>query len=118
MRKKEFSTDDDDNKKYFKVRDHCHFIGKYGGAAHDICNLRYKTPKEIPAVLHDGSTYDYHFVIKELAEEFVGQLECFRENTEKCMTFSVPIKKELDNGKPITYKIKFTDSFIFMSSSL
>ena len=67
--KKEFSADDDDNKKYFKVRDHCHFIGKYGGAAHDICNLRYKTPKEILAVLHNGSTYDYHFVIKELAED-------------------------------------------------
>ena len=29
-----------------------------------------------------------------------------RENTEKCITFSVPIKKELDNGKLITYKIK------------
>ena len=28
------------------------------------------------------------------------------ENTEKCITFSVPIKKELDNGKLITYKIK------------
>ena len=39
------------------------------------------------------------------------------ENTEKCRTFSVPIKKELDNGK-ILCKIKFIDSFRFMSSSL
>ena len=23
-------------KKYFKVKDHCHYIGKYRGAAHDI----------------------------------------------------------------------------------
>ena len=30
----------------------------------------------------------------------------------------MPIKKELDNGKTITYKIKFIDSFRFMSSSI
>ena len=40
------------------------------------------------------------------------------ENTEKYITFSVPIKKELDNGKTITYKIDFIDSFRFISSSL
>ena len=33
--KKRFSTDDD-NEKYFKVRDHCHYTGKYRGDAHDI----------------------------------------------------------------------------------
>ena len=42
--KKEFSTDKND-KKYHKVRDHCHYTGKFRGAAHNICNLRYKTPK-------------------------------------------------------------------------
>ena len=63
-------------------------------------------------VLH----YDDHFIIKELAEEFEGQFECLRKNTEKYITFSVPIKKQL--GKSITYKIKFIDSFRFMSSSL
>ena len=46
-------------KKYQKVRDHCHYIGKYRGAAHDICNLRYKTPKEIPSVFNNCFTYDY-----------------------------------------------------------
>ena len=51
--KKGFSTDDE-NKKYFKVRDHCHSIGKYREGAHDICSLRYKTPKEIPVVFHNG----------------------------------------------------------------
>ena len=59
-----------------------------------------------------------HFIIKDLAEELEGQFECLGENTEKYITFSVPIKKELDNGKSITYKIKFIDSFKFMSSSL
>ena len=92
--KKGFSTDDN-NKKYHKVRDHCHYTGKYRGAAHDICNLRYKIPKEIPVVFHNGSTYDYHFIIKNLAEEFEGEFECLGENTEKNITFSVPIKKEI-----------------------
>ena len=62
--RKRFSTDEN-NKKYHKVRDHCHYRGKYGGAALDIYNLRYKIPKEIPAVFHNGSTYDYHFIIKD-----------------------------------------------------
>ena len=73
---KRFSTDDN-NKKYHKVRNHCNFKGKYRGAAHDIFNLRYKIPKEIPAVFHNGSTYDYHFIIKELEEEFWGRTGVF-----------------------------------------
>ena len=40
------------------------------------------------------------------------------ENTEKYIAFSVPVKKELDNGKTITYKLKFFDSFRFMLTSL
>ena len=119
--KKEFSTDENDKnafKLYHKVRDHCHYTRKFRGAAHNICNLRYNVPKKIPIVFHNGSTYDYHFVIKKLPEEFKGKFECLGENTEKYITFSVPIKKELDNGKTITYKLKFIDSFRFMSTSL
>ena len=59
--KKRFSTDD--GQKNFKVKDHCYYTGKYRDAAHDICNLRYKIPKYIPVVFHNGSTYDYHFII-------------------------------------------------------
>ena len=61
---------DNNDKKNYKVRDHCHYTGKYRGAAHNICNLRYKVSKEIPIVFHNGSTYDYHFIIKELVKEF------------------------------------------------
>ena len=59
---------DDDNKKYQKVRYHCHYTGNYRGAAHDICNLKYKTPREIPIVFHNGYTCDYQFIIKEIAK--------------------------------------------------
>ena len=69
-------------------------------------------------MFHDGSTYDYHFIFKQLAEEFEGEFECLGENTEKYITFSVPLKKENDNGKKITYKLKFIDSYRFMSTSL
>ena len=111
--KKGFSTDDSD-KKYHKVIDHCHYTEKYRGAAHDIYNLRYKIPKEVPVVFHNGSTYDYHFIIKELAEELEGEFECLDENTEEYITFSVPVKKEItkndkngnDKITKISYKIK------------
>ena len=70
-------------------------------------------------VFHNGSTYDYHFIIKELVKEFEGNFDCLSENTEKYITFSVPLKKKIENKNlEITYKIKFIDSFRFMSSSL
>ena len=101
------------------MRDNCHYTGKYRGAAHNICNLRYKVPKEIPVVFHNGSTYDYHFIIKELVKEFEGNFDCLGENNEKYITFSVPLKQKIENKNlEITYKIKFIDSFRFMSSSL
>ena len=110
----------DDNKKYHKVRGHCHYTGEYRGAAHRICNLRYNMPREISAIGHNASAYDYHLVIKELAKEFEGQFECLGENTEKYITFSIPIEKQLDNGQAIIYKIRFEEShsYLKMSSSL
>ena len=118
--KKEFNTDDND-KKHHKVKDYCHYTGKYRGATHNTCNLRYRIPKEISIVFHNGSTYDYHFIIKDLVKEFDGNFECLGENTEKYITFSVPLKKEIKNKNKIieiTYKIKFIDSYRFMSTSL
>ena len=64
--------------------------------------------------------------MKELANEFKGQLECLGENTEKYKTFSVSTEKEIrkvdkDGNEDITtfsYKIKFTDSARSMASSL
>ena len=54
--------------------------------------------------------------LKNLAEELKDEFECLGENSEKYITFSVPLKKE-NNGKTI-YKLKFIDSYRFMQTSL
>ena len=61
--KEKFGNKCFEDKKY-----HCHYTGEYRGAAHSICNLKYSVPKTIPIAFHSGSNYDYHFIIKELAE--------------------------------------------------
>ena len=64
---KEFCTNKNNKKEfksYYKVRDNCHYTGKYREAVHSSCNLHYKIPKQISVVFHNGSTYDYHFIIK------------------------------------------------------
>ena len=96
------------DKKYFKVTDYCRYAGKYRGAAHSICNLKYSLPKQISIDFHDWSNYDYHFIIKDLAEELKKQFSCLGENTENYITFIVPIEKEVTriekNGEEITKK--------------
>ena len=112
---KEFCTDN--NKEMRKVRDHCHYTGKYRDTAHSKCNLNYKIVKEIPALFYNGSVYDYHFIIKYLAREFKGNSECLGENTEKYISFTVPFKKVI-NDKEIKYRIRISDSCRFMQDSL
>ena len=82
-----------------KVRDHCYYTGKYRGAAHSNCNLKYRTEKKIPVVFNNGSTYDYNFIINKLATEFKYYSESLGKNTEKYIIFSVSIKKVLDKDK-------------------
>ena len=78
------------DKKYSKVRDHCHYTGKYRAAGHSTCNLKNSVPKAI--VFHNGSNYDYHFIIKYPDKEFKNQLICLGENTENNITFAVTIE--------------------------
>ena len=136
---KMFKKEDSGDFKMRKVRDHCHYTGKYRGAAHSICNLQYRIPNFIPVVLHNRSKYDDHIYIKELAEEFDSKdFDCIGENTEKYISFAIPIevgfkdengnamqkKKKNKKGEEYevdltkTCKLRFIDSFRFMPSSL
>ena len=76
-----------------RERDHCHYTGKYRGVSDNVYNLRYKNQKKISVVFHNGSTYDYYIIMEELGEQFKGHFECSGENTEKYITFSIPIKR-------------------------
>ena len=113
-------------KKYCKVRDHCHYTGEYRSAEHSICNLKYSVSKKIPIAFHNGSNYDYHFIIKSIAEEFKKQFTCLEENTEKYISSTVPIEKrstridknEEEITKNISYILQLIDGAKFMASSL
>ena len=111
---------------YQKFWHYCHCTGKYRGAVHSICNLTINVPNEISVVFHKGSNYDYHFIIKELANEFETKFGCLEENTQKYKTFSVPIATEViktdkdgdESVLTISYKIRFIGSVRFMATSL
>ena len=91
--------DKDKNKK--KVQDHCHFTGRYRGAAHNLCNLNYRKPNFTPVVFHNLSGYDSHLFIKNLGFSN-GDIDCIPNNEEKYISFSKKIqvgtypKKALD----------------------
>ena len=92
----ESKKDDVDFKKKFKngrkVRDHCHYTGKYRGAAHSKCNLAYKTPKHIPVVFHNLSKYDAKHFIKDLAKKFRNSgISVIAKNYEEYISFSVKV---------------------------
>ena len=70
---KEFDDDD------YKVRDHCHFTGRYRGAAHKSCNLKYRKPSFTPVVFHNLSGYDSHLFIKNLGFR-EGDIDCIPNN--------------------------------------
>ena len=84
--------------------------------------MKYSVPKNILIAFHNGSNYDYHFIIKELAEEFKKQFTYLGASTEKYIAFRVPIEKEVktidENGKEITknifHLIKFIDTTIYV----
>ena len=105
-----------------RVRDHCHFTGKYRGAAHNRCNLKYRKPNNISVFFHNLAGYDSHLFIKKL-NNTMGPIDCIPNNEENYISFSKSIKTgeyKNKNGetKDKYFKIIFKDSFKFMALSL
>ena len=107
-----------------RIRDHCHYTGRYRGAAHNKCNLNYSKPKGVPVLFHNLSGYDSHLFIKNLGSSNKKEtLDCIPNNEEKYITFSKNIivgqyTNKKGEVKDKTFKIVFKDSLKFMSSSL
>ena len=72
----------DGDKELWKVRDHCHFSGKYRGAAHNKCNLSLKEDKTIPVAFHNGSEYDFHLFVRSLGRT-EGYISTIAKNSEQ-----------------------------------
>ena len=111
----------DDDKNY-KVRDHCHFNGRYRGAAHNLCNLNYRKPNFTPVVFHNLSGYDSHLFIKIVGFS-EGNIDCIPNNEERYISFTKTIqvgsyKNKKGESKPLHHQIRFIDSFKFMAASL
>ena len=123
------------NGENLKVRDHCHYTGRYRGPAHMKCNLRYRIPPYISIVFHNLSGYNAHLFIKELASTTDGHMGplggpglcrsmgVIAKNTEDYISFSIKVevdkyidKNGIERSKEI--ELRFINSFKFMSSSL
>ena len=107
-----------------RVRDHCHFTGKFRGAACNSCNLKHKRQNNISVFFHNLAGYDSHLFIKKLGTpEEKENIDCIPNNEEKYISFSKTIitgqyKNKQGETNDKTFKIIFKDSMKFMSSSL
>ena len=107
----------------FKVRNHCHFTGKYRGAAHNQCNLKCTKPLILPMVFHNLQGYDSHLLIKQLAK-VSGDLFCIPSTEENYISFSkkIIVGEHFSRNKGTTlsikFEIRFIDSFKFLQTSL
>ena len=80
--------------------------------------------KKISIVFHNGSNYDYHFIIKKVGGEFKKQFPCLGENTKKYIAVRVYIEKEVtridekgeETTKNVSSILQFIDSARFMAS--
>jgi hypothetical protein len=89
-----------------KCRDHCHFTGKYLGAVCQQCNLLRRRPKKLNIFLHNGSKYDFHFIIKAL------------NNKPKIKNINI-LPYNGENFRTISFNsFLFIDSMSFLQNSL
>ena len=100
-----------------KVRDHCHFTGKYRGAAHNKCNLECRKPLILPVVFHNLQGYDAHLFIKKLAK-VQGDLFSIPTTEEKHITFSKLVEvDQYYSKKGKTFSLKNSKYVLLILSS-
>ena len=99
-----------------RVRDHCHLSGKFRGAAHEVCNLKYKVPTFFSVVFHNLYGYDSYLFIKTL-ENSEGNNEENYISFIKQVIFDKFVNKE---GRKVNVKrkLRFIESLRFMASRL
>ena len=93
--------------KYKKVRDHCHFTGKYRGCAHSMCNLNFCNRYfKIPVFFHNMKNYDGHSIIQN-AEKLSNKkkIDVIAQNSEKFINIGFD-------------SLSVKDSFSFITASL
>ena len=99
------------------VKDHCHFTGRYRGAAHNSCNLNYSKPNFTPVVFHSLSGYDSHLFIKNLGIS-EGNIDCtLASQKKKKKKYRLEVKNE-EKTKSLHHQVRYIDSFKFMATSL
>ena len=87
-----------------KVKDHCHFTGKYRGAACASCNMnKLRKPRLLPVIFHNFSDYDSHLFIKELSS--------INENKNENIT-CIPITEEKYYKWILALNLKFVLSIL------
>ena len=112
-----------------KVRDHCHYTGKFRGAAHQSCNLKFQRPKFTPVFFHNLQNYDAHLFVRALGlMDDVLSIKCIPNNDEKYISFSLKFelkritkwdfKTEEWKEVVVKHEIRFLDSLKFTLSGL
>lgn len=97
-----------------RVRDHCHISGKFRGASHNLCNIKYQIPKFIPVYFHNYSAYDSHLFVKELATKPSARFTVIPLNKEVYISLSHFTKMNDSHD----LEIRFLDTMRFMGDSL
>ena len=82
-----------------KVKGYDYYTGEFSGSAHLLCSSKYQAHRNIPVIIHNGSNYDFHFIIKELAKKFKSKMRCIGENPETYKIFSVIFQKDENNNE-------------------
>ncbi|CAL1294548.1 unnamed protein product [Larinioides sclopetarius] len=96
-----------------RVRDHDHLTGRYRGALHSSCNLKFRLSKKIPVVFHNLRNYDGHLIMQEIGKLKDYEISVVPTTMEKYITFSLTKRYQ-----KFRVSLNFIDSYQFLSTSL